>query len=79
MPKNTPQADAGDAANKCEMTLAGIPGVKVKGVGTDAGAPMLMEASATVLGMDPGGSTHKCDPPVATCNTVVTITPKQGS
>ena len=61
------------------MTLVGIHGVKAKGVGAGAGEPKITEAFATVLGMDPGGSTHKCDPPVVTCNTVVTITPKQGS
>ena len=76
MPKNTPEADAGDVASKCEMTLVGILGVKAKGVGTDADVLMVTEASATVLGMGPGRSTHKCDPPVATCNTVVTNTPK---
>ena len=79
MRKNTPEADAGDFARKCEMTLVGTLGVKAKGVGTDADVLMGTEASATVLGMGPGRSTHKCDPPVATCNTAGTNTPKHGS
>ena len=77
MPKNTLEADAGDVANKCETTLVGTPGMKANGVGTAADVLKVIEASATVLGMGPGRSTHKCNPPVATCNTVATNAPKQ--
>ena len=77
MPKNTPEADAGDVARKCEMTLVGTLGVKAKGVGTDADVLMGTEVYATAPGMGPGRSTHKCDPPVAACNTGLTNTPKQ--
>ena len=77
MPKNVLGADAGDVANRREMTLAGTLGVKANGVGTDADVLSVTEAAATVLGMGPGRSTHKCNPPVATCNTVATNAPKQ--
>ena len=66
MPKNTLEADAGDAANKCETTLEGSLGMKADGVGTAAAVRKVLEASVIVPAVCPGASTHKCDPPMAT-------------